>query len=621
MLREACEPLRRGGVRHPLGLLDYLQGRLLRARGRSEGAAEAFARALRHDPKSSIYAVYRAKALREAGSRKEASEQLTALASRIDPTDLLLLGETGVELARLGVRHDARRLATTLEARAQAEDLPEAWARAATVLVALGEIGAARQAAARAAVAAPDRSLAQRLAAAVLEGAGEPSSALDLARRSGDVGQERRLTGVMRELDPGWIPKLPSMQPGEPQPSRRALYLLEASLPHTPSGYAYRSRDVLRALRDTGLDPVAATRLGFPSSRGVRNYSAVEEVDGVVHHRFNVPGLRQYSGIPIDVQLQRNAECLLDLAERVKPGVIVSGTPVRNGILGRALRSATGIPFAYDVRGFPEMTWATQPGGASSELYALRRRAETACVLEADAVITLSDTMRDELLARGADPDLVFVVPHVVDVDRFAPRPRDPELIQAYRLEDSFVVGSVTSLTEYEGLHELLRVAARARADRPDLRVLIVGDGPARASLESLAGELGMGDTVVFTGRVDQSRIVDHYALLDLFALPRRDVEVCRSVTPLKPFEALAMGVPVIASDLPALAEIVSESGGGRLVQADSEDDLGAAIIGLAEDDAERRRLGSNAREYAASSHSPTRAAEALRAALAGLLG
>ena len=136
------------------------------------------------------------------------------------------------------------------------------------------------------------------------------------------MGQERRLTGVMRELDPGWIPTLPSMQPGEPQPSRRALYLLEASLPHTPSGYAYRSRDVLRALRDTGLDPVAATRLGFPSSRGVRNYSAVEEVDGVVHHRFNVPGLRQYSGIPIDVQLQRNAECLLDLAE-VKPRVLV----------------------------------------------------------------------------------------------------------------------------------------------------------------------------------------------------------------------------------------------------------------------------------------------------------
>ena len=149
------------------------------------GPAEAFARALRHDPKSSIYAVYRAKALREAGSRKEASEQLTALASRIDPTDLLLLGETGVELARLGVRHDARRLATTLEARAQAEDLPEAWARAATVLVALGEIGAARQAAARAAVAAPDRSLAQRLAAAVLEGAGETE------QRAGSCEEER----------------------------------------------------------------------------------------------------------------------------------------------------------------------------------------------------------------------------------------------------------------------------------------------------------------------------------------------------------------------------------------------------------------------------------------------
>ena len=167
-------------------------------------------------------------------------------------------------------------------------------------------------------------------------------------------------------------------------------------------------------------------------------------------------------------------------------------------------------------------------------------------------------------------------------------------------------------------------LAARARADRPDLRVLIVGDGPARASLESLAGELGMGDTVVFTGRVDQSRIVDHYALLDLFALPRRDVEVCRSVTPLKPFEALAMGIPVIASDLPALAEIVSESGGGRLVQADSEDDLGAAIIGLAEDDARAPKAGIECHGGSIRRRRATAqlaAAEALRAALARTAG
>ena len=69
---------------------------------------------------------------------------------------------------------------------------------------------------------------------------------------------------------------------------------------------------------------------------------------------------------------------------------------------------------------------------------------------------------------------------------------------------------------------------------------------------------------MVFTGRVAQERVPEHYALLDLFAIPRRNLEVCRAVTPLKPFEALSMEVPVLANDLPALAEIVSSSGGGR---------------------------------------------------------
>ena len=58
---------------------------------------------------------------------------------------------------------------------------------------------------------------------------------------------------------------------------------------------------------------------------------------------------------------------------------------------------------------------------------------------------------------------------------------------------------------------------------------------------EELAAELGIGDAVEFTGRVDQDRVPEHYALLDLFAIPRRNLEVCRAVTPLKPFEALAM--------------------------------------------------------------------------------
>ena len=162
--------------------------------------------------------------------------------------------------------------------------------------------------------------------------------------------------------------------------------------------------------------------------------------------------------------------------------------------------------------------------------------------------------MKAELVGRGLDPDRVFTVPHIVDADRYSPRPRDEELARSYGIDGKLTVGTVTSLTDYEGIDTLLRAVARARAARPDITALIVGDGPARASLEALAAELGVEDEVVFTGRIAQDRVPEHYALLDVFVLARHDLEVCRAVTPLKPYEALAMGVPVIASDFPALA-------------------------------------------------------------------
>jgi glycosyltransferase involved in cell wall biosynthesis len=584
---EIWEPIRFGGLRHPLAVVSYLRGRLLRTRGRSNPAAGALSQAHERDPEMSVY-----------------------------------LGELGVQLARLGRMREAREIAQTLERRDDLRgDAGGRLGRAALILVGLGDVGAAAQLASRAAAATLDGSPAQRTAALVLERAGEPTRALELARRCGNRVQERRLLGVQRELEPGWIPGLPKSDASQEPDGRRVLYLLEASLPHTPSGYAYRSREVLCALRGAGFDPIAATRLGFPASRGISADAPIELVDGVPHHRINVPGLRQYTSVPIDVQLQENANWLLELVTSTQPSVIFAGTPARNGKLALALKSATGIPIVYDVRGFPEMTWATQPGGSASELYGLRRAAETACVTGSDAAITLSETMRDQLLARGAEPEVVFTVPHVVDVDRFSPRPPNEELVHSYGLMDRFVVGSVTSLTEYEGLDVLLRAVARAAKERPDLAVLVIGGGPARRSLEELADDLGIRASVVFTGRIDQARIPDHYALLDLFAVPRHDLEVSRSVTPLKPFEALAMGLPVLASDLPALAEPVRKSDGGRLVPAESEEALAAAILDLAGDAAERSRLGSNAREFAVESHGPARAVDGLDAVLRSLLG
>ena len=81
------------------------------------------------------------------------------------------------------------------------------------------------------------------------------------------------------------------------------------------------------------------------------------------------------------------------------------------------------------------------------------------------------------------------------------------------------------------------------------------------------------------------------------------------------------MGIPVVASDLPALAEVISASGAGRLAEPESDQALAAAILGLADDQTARQELGSHGREYAVGHHTSGRANEAIRSALAPLLG
>ena len=224
--------------------------------------------------------------------------------------------------------------------------------------------------------------------------------------------------------------------------------------------------------------------------------------------------------------------------------------------------------------------------------------------------------MREELAGRGIDQDRIFVVPQIVDVDRFAPRPRNEEL--AARTGSRKTRGRHCQLADRlrggrrspsRGCHGTCRAAGDRGTDRRG-RCL-------PASLEELTAELGIGDAVVFTGRVEQERVPEHYALLDLFAIPR-GLEVCRAVTPLKPFEALSMEVPVLANDLPALAEIVSSSGGGRTVSPGSEEALPSDPRARGRPSA--RGLGRSGPRTRLAHHTPTRPSAAIRIP-AGLLG
>jgi glycosyltransferase involved in cell wall biosynthesis len=256
----------------------------------------------------------------------------------------------------------------------------------------------------------------------------------------------------------------------------------------------------------------------------------------------------------------------------------------------------------YEVRSFFEATWsADERWNQRAEQYRRRFDAESRAMRSADHVITIAEAMRDEIVDRGVPVDHVSVIPNGVDASVFAPQPADPALQRRYGLDGHFVFGYVSNLDHPRENQELL-VAATARLLRDGRKVacLIVGDGRRRAEIERAAKKAGVGAEVVFTGRVPHDEVRGHYALLDVFVVPRRDERAARMVTPLKPYEALAMERPLVVADLPALREIVAPEVRGLVFPAGDADALAASLGRLIDDPALGRRMGAAGREWVA---------------------
>ncbi|GHG86085.1 hypothetical protein GCM10018780_02460 [Streptomyces lanatus] len=385
---------------------------------------------------------------------------------------------------------------------------------------------------------------------------------------------ERRLAGRARATGPVAVPSAarvpaPAGRRFLPVPGR-VLHLVTNGLPFRHAGYTVRTQKLTEAQSAAGLDPHVVTRIGFPVTGGVLDARPTQLVGGVPQHRLLPPWLPYGQA----AALARNAELAARLVERLRPAVLHAASDHGNGRVALALRETFGLPVVYEVRGFLEETWLTQaPGrGRDDETYRARRALETYCMREADLVVTLGEAMKAEIVGRGVAEERVLIAPNAVD-DDFLAAPPDGAPVRA-RLgiaPDELVVGTVGTLTRLEGIDTLLHAGEELRRRGVPLRLLIVGDGPARPALERLAARLGLDDgTALFTGRVPHSQVRDFHAVLDVFAVPRTDERVCHLVTPLKPVEAMASGVPVAASDVAALRELVEPEVNGRLIKPES---------------------------------------------------
>lgn len=448
---------------------------------------------------------------------------------------------------------------------------------------------------------------------------GDMSGAISVLEREGmdTAKQGQRLQSELRVFSE-WRPAL--------QPARadaragRVLHLLTNSVPHTGSGYARRSHSILKAQQGAGWETLAVTRLGYPVQVGTLNARTRDLVDGIPYQRLLPARMKP----TMEGRLQQQAEELLALAKIFRPSVLHTTTHFVNGLVAREVADALDIPWVYEVRGQLADTWASTRGDAArrSERYQLFVQREADVMRSADLVVTLGETMKRNIESLGIPPEKILIAPNAVGDDYLAEPMDHAEARRSLHLEArDLYIGTVSSLVDYEGLDDLVTAFALLAPRLPQLKLVLVGDGVAAPALRQQVRQLGLSERTIFTGRVSPDKARLYHLALDVFVVPRKDLAVTRSVTPLKPVEALASSRPVVASRLEALGEIVQDGVNGKLTEPGNPELLAKVLLELLEEEETRRVYGAAGRHQVLRTRTWASNAEAYGRAYDDLVG
>ncbi len=341
--------------------------------------------------------------------------------------------------------------------------------------------------------------------------------------------------------------------------SLRILHVLDHSIP-LHSGYTFRTLSILQEQHKLGWKTIQLTT---PKHGPTASFQ--EEVDGLDFYR--TPSAH---GTGLLVQMRLTAHRLAEIVGMTKPDLIHAHSPVLNALPSLWVGRRLHLPVVYEMRA----SWedAAIDHGTTVEgsvRYRLSRAMESFALHQADQVTTICEGLRHEIHLRGIPNERITVVPNAVDATQFKfGGHADRALRQRLGLEGATVIGFAGSFYGYEGLHLLIEAARLLLPRHPNLRVLLVGGGPQEHNLKVQAAAAGLGDRVVFAGRVAHTDVQRYYELIDVLAYPRLPIRLTELVTPLKPLEAMAQGRMFVASDVGGHRELVRHGKTGFLFRA-----------------------------------------------------
>jgi PEP-CTERM/exosortase A-associated glycosyltransferase len=373
--------------------------------------------------------------------------------------------------------------------------------------------------------------------------------------------------------DPGWS-------------ALKILHILDHSLP-VHSGYAFRSQNIVREQRSRGWRPIGLTS---PKHEAAWKGPSTDkdEVESFWYYRTGASN----NSIPVVGELQlikRLAKRIEEVAKIEGPHLLHAHSPVLNAVAALWAGHKLGLPVVYEVRAFWEDAMVDHRTCSEGSLkYKTTRILETWACRYAAQIAVICDGLRTDLIRRGVPEAKIAIVPNGINPETFVAQGPDLEVAKDLGVEGRKVVGFIGSFNRYEGLDLLVKAVAQLAALRSDVVLLLVGGGEMEKELRNQIAQLKMEDRVVLTGRIPQEKIHAIYSLIDILVYPRYSVRLTELVTPLKPLESMAMGKPIIASDIGGHRELIRDGYTGVLFKAGDLPAL-AQILNQVLDDSELR--------------------------------
>lgn len=257
-----------------------------------------------------------------------------------------------------------------------------------------------------------------------------------------------------------------------------------------------------------------------------------------------------------------------------------------NSFLPFILAKLFNIPSFYEIPNDPYLAY--EHSGRIRRFF--EKIMDVLSIRLSDKVVVLSEWSKQRLHKLGGVPaDKITVLPSGTDTTLF--RPMDKvHCCKVIGLDPSFYVGFVGTFFDYQGIDSLIEASPGVLRIFKNTRFLLVGDGPMMQSWKNKVSQAGLGDAFIFTGQVPYARVPLYIGAMDICVAPHH--KGTNQASPVKLFDYLACGRPIVASDIEVVREIVNGSESSILVDPDNPMELAKGIVTLLENDEDRRRRG-----------------------------